>query len=848
MSREASSTSMSTSSAPGSSSTPNSVTATSKSTSSSKSSSKSSLSRRRSSHPCPLFQRHLQPSSPPPSATKEQLDLFHSVLSRRSLQLQSLSLASHVTIYDALAEKGQSTSKEILDLLQRLPSKKPTDKKQHISLVRYLLISNFHKSCDSTIKPSNRSIALESVKFILKVVAAAYSTEQKVFEQKRNQQQHQLQLQLKQKQAAAAREILVAAKRGVNEQSLQSQNQTTAPATAAVIQNNSNNTTTMGSSFSSNKNAQPQPQQIIEIEDSPPNSPIRSSNHENDINSKKLQQQKQQPSSSSSQSQHQQRPLSHLYSTGTTTIATPKVITKTATTTTTSNPATTQQKINTSNSPPTQNYKLLHPPKPPRLPLPPSPGKYMQSPQSIIFLADTQVNGFVTSYSLFPRNKCQLRVNRHPPFANSNVSSLHLDGPTLDITHNRLRKWDPYWDVVHDFSIAKYKAQNQFEFEYGYKTSNIIPPIQYQPNTIPNAAPLSACALKFIISNYKNFNQIAWSTHPVHPGRYAHNEQRLLVRTLPLSIPAKYKDYRSDTHLWPKGSFLQFNQQYCTLHQRKQQQHDATLWKGLSQPLDLTGYISGKNFMNQDINLAICSKDEDAYAIQVAVCKYISPDKLYDLCMGLGYGRIAKFSYDDALQNALKYFEKEAVVLDDSDDEGEQAAAAASLSPSSKQNNASGSGSSSETDIKLNLSLICPMSMAAIKTPVRGQKCKHLNCFDLRNYLHYNSKVCGGRWRCAVCEDFVAVEDLVYDGLIAKVLEVHGKDICASRDQMQLTKDGNWKLLEQNKLRYQKRKAGSLPGSSQQDENNASHVAKKGKFETTNHNVAMTNEVIDIDD
>lgn len=217
------------------------------------------------------------------------------------------------------------------------------------------------------------------------------------------------------------------------------------------------------------------------------------------------------------------------------------------------------------------------------------------------------------------------------------------------------------------------------------------------------------------------------------------------------------------------------------------------------------------------MNLALMCKDAEMYGIQIALCEYISHEALYKICMSSGtQGSIAKMNYEDGLNHAMKHFEKETLVLDsDSEDEG--------IKNKKKD---------SSSEIRhLTCSLQCPVSMQTIKTPVRGKNCKHLNCFDLQTYLESNSKVSGGRWRCFVCEDFIPVEDLVYDGFIAQVLETHKDDISATRDKMQLSSDGTWGLVDQTETSSMKR-------------NN-----KKRKMKENNDSLKkIARQVIDIDD
>jgi hypothetical protein len=230
--------------------------------------------------------------------------------------------------------------------------------------------------------------------------------------------------------------------------------------------------------------------------------------------------------------------------------------------------------------------------------------------------------------------------------------------------------------------------------------------------------------------------------------------------------------------------------------------------------LDLTQSI---NDYGAKQRLAICTKDADSYNFQLVVCEYIPPDVIFDQCIGDGPLSLTKLTFEEGRALIQKNFdEKNAVVLDDSDGENETAI--------------------DKSNIFLTLSLLCGASMSAIQVPVRGKKCKHIQCFDLKNYLLSNSHVSGGRWRCLVCEDFVPVRDLMIDGFIEKILEEHGQDVSTSRDKVEIYRDGTWKFLPENKLRYQRKRA-SVP-SDQPD-------SKRNKTDKSGPTVT---EIIDIID
>ena len=247
--------------------------------------------------------------------------------------------------------------------------------------------------------------------------------------------------------------------------------------------------------------------------------------------------------------------------------------------------------------------------------------------------------------------------------------------------------------------------------------------------------------------------------------RFLTGDRRLIVRTLPLQRTPKDVKKRADGHLWPKGTFLQLTRAghkrvLGSIQQRKQQSHDLTEWKGISHPFDLTTEVPNtKTPIQLDmatreiVENASSSPDASAgtlagsYAVHVAICEYIEPDDLYEQLMGKAPGEVSipKISLPSAKKIALEYMAGQTVSIVDSDDEDDDVG---------------GHGTALEEGRSLTFSLICPMSKAAMETPVRGRNCKHLQCFDLKNFLHANRNMTGGRWRCGVSVDGVALKCL----------------------------------------------------------------------------------------
>jgi len=403
----------------------------------------------------------------------------------------------------------------------------------------------------------------------------------------------------------------------------------------------------------------------------------------------------------------------------------------------------------------------------PRLPIP-EKFRVPSSRRTVIFKPDVKCGSSLFSSSLQEDKQCR-NITFHQGHSAVADNCSFIDGPDLDKMHDRYAAWDPYWEVVHDLSLGSIHG-----YQVGYKTTRIMT----SAITATNYPPLSAMELQFSVPP-----SIAASLKKL-PFQKQFKERRLFLRSLPIVIPEKYKKARSDTHIWPKGTFVQLNDIPLAIVQRRQQSHDHSLWKGSSYMLDLTQSIT--NFEMKQ-TLTICTKDADSYNFQLVVCEYIPPDVIFDRCIGDSILSLTKLSFEEGralVQQSLD--EKNAVVLDDSDGEDETEI--------------------DKSNIFLTVSLLCGASMSAIQVPVRGKKCKHTQCFDLKNYLLSNSHVSGGRWRCLVCEDFVPVRDLMIDGFIGKILEDHGQDVSSSRDKVEIHRNGTWKFLQENKLRYHKKR------------------------------------------
>ena len=164
-------------------------------------------------------------------------------------------------------------------------------------------------------------------------------------------------------------------------------------------------------------------------------------------------------------------------------------------------------------------------------------------------------------------------------------------------------------------------------------------------------------------------------------------------------IPVAHKSKtRADTHLWPKGTFLQVNNLPVRLVQRSQQTHDSKLWKGQSKMLDVTSMMNPtqKNF------LQLLCHDEEPYYFMIGFVRYESVDSIYDLLLSKN-SLLPFITYEKSLVRAKQKANAEILTVDSDDDQG----------------------GGEESLGKFIFSLVCPLSRQSMETPVRGQHCRH---------------------------------------------------------------------------------------------------------------------------
>lgn len=86
------------------------------------------------------------------------------------------------------------------------------------------------------------------------------------------------------------------------------------------------------------------------------------------------------------------------------------------------------------------------------------------------------------------------------------------------------------------------------------------------------------------------------------------------------------------------------------------------------------------------------------------------------------------------------------------------------------------------------LPLTCPLTMRRLTTPARGQKCRHLECFDLNAYIELARTTKHPRWTCPLCNEPARPYQLYADSWVMDVLEKSPSD----RLEVEVQPDGQF--------------------------------------------------------
>jgi hypothetical protein len=304
-----------------------------------------------------------------------------------------------------------------------------------------------------------------------------------------------------------------------------------------------------------------------------------------------------------------------------------------------------------------------------------------------------------TPYSCYVEDRPQVELQFKSNFPTPNMGKSFV---------KRLSRWDPYWIPEKIFvsgltaPVTKYRYQNQNK---GSK---------YTSQTAAQFAMRDV--LKIAGPRIRQNNGEAPKD----------NDLRVLIRMLPLYLSKQKhggKD-RADVHLWPKGTYLQIRADSDIrsigtpqiLCQRKQQSHDASKWLGICKHLDVTNIIhnawsssssSLKSKKSKRTEIQLGCYDPELYMFSLALCRYQAPSSLSKTLLE-NPQLLRRVSIEEMHQRAKKLMESNEVILDgDTDDDDDENKPAELRS--------------------IRFSIRDPLTMAALKTPVRGKGCLHFS-------------------------------------------------------------------------------------------------------------------------
>mmetsp|Transcript_17794 Transcript_17794/g.35159 ORF Transcript_17794/g.35159 Transcript_17794/m.35159 type:complete len:516 (+) Transcript_17794:919-2466(+) len=115
------------------------------------------------------------------------------------------------------------------------------------------------------------------------------------------------------------------------------------------------------------------------------------------------------------------------------------------------------------------------------------------------------------------------------------------------------------------------------------------------------------------------------------------------------------------------------------------------------------------------------------------------------------------------------------------------------------------------------------VTLMMIEEPVRGLSCNHVQCFDARSYLNFQSSVRNANFRCPVCDKHpVLPNQLVKDPWFAEILqeiEKSGNDV----EKVELFEDMTWRPYVEGKTPHITNSSSSSSSSSAPIDKDSGH-------------------------
>ncbi len=345
--------------------------------------------------------------------------------------------------------------------------------------------------------------------------------------------------------------------------------------------------------------------------------------------------------------------------------------------------------------PPKKTPKVIHP----------TPSNYVMDPT-------TQVSKTQTVLEFPP----DIKPNGEP-----RISCAQADRPAAKVAFRKhwpssemlrgagrlFEVWEPYWQVEKVVASGVTSPIERLEFR--------TKPVPHKDVTnIPNTVTV------FDLPNLtsKDFARVTWGTIKSQmTSKPKDGDCALLLRMLPIKRKPDEDKKRANTHIWPIGTFLMINKTPITITQRKQASHDSTKWEYLSHPLEISFHIKNPK---ESISISMCCQDSTQYFYMASVCSYKSPIALKDRLLQPSNPFLYSLSLEESSDKAMEYIAKNSMISIDDDEDG-------------KENDDAG---------MLIFSLVDPVSKVLMKTPVRGQKCKHWQVRQPQPQLTHTTTFC----------------------------------------------------------------------------------------------------------
>jgi hypothetical protein len=245
-------------------------------------------------------------------------------------------------------------------------------------------------------------------------------------------------------------------------------------------------------------------------------------------------------------------------------------------------------------------------------------------------------------------------------------SDMRLD----HYAQTRLARWEPYWDIETVVSQGI--------------TSPIV-------STSPNVTTIRTATELVFRLNRLLLGDTIYREITEQLGKIPGSSNNGGVDLMLWMLPVQPDPNRADCHLWPKGTFLQLNDNPIQLQQRYNERV-GNKWIGNCAPLSLSEHIRRPRDCQR---IQLCAVDDTPFLFVVALCRHRSKERLF---LSLQTDATILYVHEGSEKAKNMIAEKMAAAMDDD---------IVSL------------------DNELSFRLTCPFTKLLLATPVRGKRCHH---------------------------------------------------------------------------------------------------------------------------